>query len=296
MRMLHLFQWKLKDVIDNVQNIKEAGFDTILLTPVQPSKNDVDADKDWYKNYQVLDLSVGNSCYGYKEDLIQLCNKCKHYGLKVIQDIIITHYANTNQYGSLNVHKNVNFNLRNNPFIWRERKLIDYGSRWSITHHCNGLPGIRMDNYEYQELTFKFMNELIDCGVDGFRIDSCKMIQLPHEFNENNLFFKNLNSGLKKKSVLIGELIFEDKELIKAYNSYGIMNLTEINRDQWNYNQDMYIPFVESHDSFYDKEIGFSHKWKSEIVVKKYKNECLKHKNSMFFARPFDNSWMYANK
>ena len=74
------------------------------------------------------------------------------------------------------------------------------------------------------------------------------------------------------------------------------MNLTEINKDQWNYNQDMYIPFVESHDSFYDKEIGFSHKWKSEIVVKKYKNECLKHKNSMFFARPFDNSWMYVNK
>ena len=163
-----------------------------------------------------------------------------------MQDIIITHYANTNQYGSLNIHKNVNFNLRNNPFIWRDRKLIDYTNRWSITHHCNGLPSVRMDNYEYQELVFNFMNELIDCGVDGFRIDSCKMIQLPEEFNENNLFFKNLNSALKKKSILIGELIFENKDLIKAYNDYGIMNLTEINRDEWNYNQDMYIPFVES--------------------------------------------------
>ena len=213
-----------------------------------------------------------------------------------MQDIIITHYANTNQYGSLNIHKNVNFNLRNNPFIWRGRKLIDFNNRWSITHHCNGLPSIRMDNYEYQELVFNFMNELIDCGVDGFRIDSCKMVQLPCEFNENNLFFENLNSGLKKKSILIGELIFENKDLIKAYNDYGIMNLTEINGDAWNYNQDMYIPFVESHDSYFDKKIGFSSKWKSDVVVKKYKNECLKHKNSMFFARPFDNSWIYANK
>ena len=74
------------------------------------------------------------------------------------------------------------------------------------------------------------------------------------------------------------------------------MNLTEMNKDAWNYNQDMYIPFVESHDSFYDKEIGFSHKWGSKFVIKKYKNECLNHKNSMFFARPMDNSWIYANK
>ena len=295
MRTLHLFQWKLNDIIDHVKLIKDAGFDTILLTPIQPSKNDVDADKDWYKNYQVLDLSVGNS-YGSKEDLIQLCSKCNSYGLKVIQDIIITHYANTNQYGSLNIHKNVNFNLRNNPFIWRDRKLIDYSNRWSITHHCNGLPSVRMDNYEYQELVFNFMNELIDCGVSGFRIDSCKMIQLPYEFNENNLFFENLNNALKKKSILIGELIFENKDLIKAYNDYGIMNLTEINGDKWNYNQDMYIPFVESHDSSYDKDIGLSSTRKSDIVVQKYRNECLKHKNSMFFARPFDNSWMYANK
>ena len=44
------------------------------------------------------------------------------------------------------------------------------------------------------------------------------------------------------------------------------------------------------------KKIGFSSKWGSDLVVKKYKNECLKHKNSMFFARPFDNSWMYVNK
>ena len=295
MRTLHLFQWKLNDVIDHVKLIKDAGFDTILLTPIQPSKNDVDADKDWYKNYQVLDLSVGNS-YGSKEDLIQLCSKCNSYGLKVIQDIIITHYANTNQYGSLNIHKNVNFNLRNNPFIWRDRKLIDYSNRWSITHHCNGLPSVRMDNYEYQELVFNFMNELIDCGVDGFRIDSCKMVQLPEEFNENNLFFENLNTSLKNKSILIGELIFESQDLIKAYNDYGIMNLTEINGDKWNYNQDMYIPFVESHDSYFDKKIGFSSKWGSDLVVKKYKNECLKHKNSMFFARPLDNSWKYANK
>ena len=295
MRMLHLFQWKLNDIKDHVKLIKEAGFDTILLTPIQPSKNDIDANKDWYKNYQVLDLTIGNG-YGSKEDLIQLCSKCDSYGLKVIQDIIITHYANTNQYGSLNIHKNVNFNLRNNPFIWRDRKLIDYTNRWSITHHCNGLPSVRMDNYEYQELVFNFMNELIDCGVSGFRIDSCKMIQLPGEFNESNLFFENLNTALKKKSILIGELIFENKDLIKAYNDYGIMNLTEINRDEWKYNQDMYIPFTESHDSYLDRDIGFSSKWKSDVVIQKYRNECLKHKYSMFFARPFDNGWIYANK
>ena len=33
-----------------------------------------------------------------------------------------------------------------------------------------------------------------------------------------------------------------------------------------------------------------------KIILKKYKNECLNHKNSMFFARPCDNRRIYANK
>lgn len=295
MRFLHLFQWKLKDIISMVPQIYEAKFDAIIINVVQPTKNDLqDEEYAWYKNYQVLDLSIGNG-KGSLEDIKSLKHECDRYGIKLIFDVVITHFANVSRYGSLEIHKNVEFHLRNNPFIWREPKKIDYKNRYSITHHCNGLPSIKIENYDYQDQVFEFLNELIRLGADGFRIDSCKMIALPHEFGENNNFFKRLNSNLDKQVLLIGELIHEDINLIRQYNNYNIMNLTEINKDQWNYNQDMYLSFVESHDSYLDDEIGFSKDWSSDLVVKKYKNECLNHKNSMFYARTEDDSWKKAN-
>ena len=44
-------------------------------------------------------------------------------------------------------------------------------SRYSITHHCNGLAAIDVSNYDYQDLVAEFYNNLIDCGIDGIRID-----------------------------------------------------------------------------------------------------------------------------
>ena len=37
--ILHLFQWKLADIEKNLLTIKEQGFNSILISPVQPFKN-----------------------------------------------------------------------------------------------------------------------------------------------------------------------------------------------------------------------------------------------------------------
>ena len=42
MRMLHLFQWKLKDITDNVQYIKEAGYTTNSKINNEKSKNSLE--------------------------------------------------------------------------------------------------------------------------------------------------------------------------------------------------------------------------------------------------------------
>ena len=50
-RMLHLFQWNIKDIINVLNEVKEQGFTAILITSVQPFKNENEIDK-WYWIYQ----------------------------------------------------------------------------------------------------------------------------------------------------------------------------------------------------------------------------------------------------
>lgn len=40
MRILHLFNWRLKDIVNQLDTIKMQGFDAIQINPLQPLKNE----------------------------------------------------------------------------------------------------------------------------------------------------------------------------------------------------------------------------------------------------------------
>lgn len=289
-KILHLFQWRILDIINNLKDIKANGWTSILITPVQPSKEE--DNNNWCMRYQIKSLSIGNR-YGTKENLIELCTKAHELGINIYVDIIITHFGNNGGGDQLFIpHRDIDKALVDNQYFWREKKQIDYNSRYSITHHCNGLAAIRIENYDYQKLVMNFINELIDCGIDGIRIDSAKMIALPEEnFNENkNEFFKNLLENIKPPIYIFGEVIFEKKELIDKYQKY-IDILTEFNKNSYSLNKNKTILFIESHDTFLDKLIGYSSSWDKEIIINQYRFLAKDFEKVLFFARPFDDSW-----
>lgn len=289
-KILHLFQCNIAYIMENLKEIKNSGWTSILITPTQPSKEE--ESEAWYMRYQVIGLTIGNR-YGTKEQLIELCKKAHTLGLNIYVDIIVTHFANAGDgEKELIVHKKVDKNLINNPYFWREKKYIDYNNRYSVTHHCNGLAAIRTDNYDYQDLIIKFLNELIDCGIDGVRLDSAKMIATPEEdFKElPNMFFKRVFENIKKPLYTFGEVIFEKKELIEKYQKY-IDVLTEFSKNSYNLNKDKSILFIESHDTFNDEKIGYTSRWKTEKIVNEYEYLIRDFKKVLFYARPFDDTW-----
>ena len=289
MKILHMFNWNLKDIINNLEEIKESQWDYILISPVQPSK---EPNGDWYMNYQITDLSIGNH-HGSKEDLIKLCNKAHKLGIGIFVDVIVTHFANAGG-GELELipHELVNKKFTNNTYIWRDKKYINYKDRNSVINHCNGLATVRLDNYDYQDIVIEFLNELIDCGIDGIRIDSCKLISLPEE--NGNHFFTRVLEGLKKDILVFGEIIFESKELIQKYQKY-IYVLNEFNKYSYDIDRDRLITFIESHDSFLDSTIRYTSNWSQDKVDSEYriiKNDF----NILYYTRPFSDSWKYVNK
>ena len=285
-KMLHLFQWEIKDIINVLNKVKEQGFTAILITSVQPFKNEDEIDK-WYWVYQPLGLKIGNR-FGTKKDLTELCNKANEIGLKVYVDVIVTHFASANN--PMEINPDVDKELSTNENFWKERKQIkdwEWEDRYKVTHYCHGMPCTRTDNFDYQNLVINFLNELIECGVKGFRFDSGKSISLPEE--DGNMFFDRVIGNLNNKDELdvFAEVIFVNKYLADLYTKH-----VNILTNSFVSDKTKAIVYVESHDSYLDKKIGVTRHMSSDMVVNEY--EVLFKAgfvNTMFYARPFDDTW-----
>lgn len=286
MRILHCFRWKLKDVIDNLQYIKNQNFDTILITPVQPHKeiNKDYINEEWWKYYQPLDFTIGNDL-GSKEDLKELAKECSKLNIKLIIDVVLNHVANEN-YDDLIPNENVNPIIKNNKWFYKEHKRIhNWDNEYENTHYCPNLPSLNLDNWELQDIIKKFLDELIECGVNGFRVDSAKHIGLPR----NGISFYNriIKPYFNKGIIIMSEVINTTEELINAFSEYGLVLTNTTNCDH-----NKIVTFASSHDSdLNDGDMGYTRNLDESIIVRDYIELTKYYPNTLYFPRSFSDWW-----
>ena len=272
---IHLLEWKLTDIIPKLKTIKDCGYDFIQISPIQPCKEG----NEWWKLYQPYSLKIGNRI-GTKEDLINLCSEAKKYNIKIIVDVVVNHMASSDT-GEIKPHEKVDKRLTSNSEFWRPCLPIDnWDDRCQVITRCDGLPTLRLERYDIQNLIIKFLNELIDCGCDGIRFDSGKSIALPEE---NSNFWIRVMDNLKNKEQLFNyaEVIFADKDLLDKYNKY-----INVITNSWSSNKSKMVTYCESHDSFLG--LGWSKKMTDDMLVKEWE-VLLKNRewNVLFYARPW---------
>lgn len=279
MRIIHLLNWNLNDVRKHLDQIAYQNFDAIQITPIQTMKED--CIKHWWMSYQPTSFEIGN-VYGSKEDLINLCRDAQLRNLKIYADVICNHMAGKND-GSLFPHENVDPKLRNDPLVWKEAKAIDnWDDRHQVINYCLGLPGLNLSNENLQNKIIAFLNELVDCGIDGFRFDAAKNIALPSEGLD---FWPKTIYSLKKYPLfLYGELIFLSYDLAREYSQYLKILTNESHLESHNL-----VKFTESHDSFY--EFAYTKDLSSRELINQYATICSHYEHTLYFPRPFDDSW-----
>jgi hypothetical protein len=134
-----------------------------------------------------------------------------------------------------------------------------------------------------QDLILKFLNELIDCGISGFRFDSGKGMALPEEGSD--FWVRVLNNLNNKELFNYAEVIFANNELIDRYCKYVrvVTNCSGSNKNKL-------VVFVENHDSYLG--LGWTRKMTDEILIKEWQ-VLLNNKewNVLFYTRPFSNLW-----
>ena len=283
MRIIHMFQWQLKDIINSLEIIKKQGFEAIQISPVQPCKEG----NEWWCCYQPKAFEIGNK-YGSKKELIELCTKANELNIKIIADVICNHVANAGGgMNRLNPHPEVAADMVSNSYFWKEKRDIsNWNDRREVINYCMGLPGLETSNYDLQDKIIDFLNSLIDCGVSGYRFDAAKNIALPSERCD---FWIRVLNGLKKKDLFnYAEVIFTPKNIIDQYCKY-INVLT----DSFGSDKNKLVTFCETHDSYLnDGPTGYTKRMSDGMVVNEYRILTKNYPNTLFYCRPFNDTWM----
>ena len=273
MKILHLFQWRINDIIPELKTIKDQGFDAIQISPIQGTK---DSGMEWWKLYQPINLKIGNEQIGSKKDLINLIQEARKYNIRIIVDIVLRHVAGDETY-PLKPHRNVDPELLQYLAEPIEAVNID-NDRWQCTRRCTGMPMLDYDNVKLRKLYRHFLDELVFIGVDGFRLDQLKHYALPEEGGKALELFSRYN--------MYGEAINCSKELLNKYSKY-MKVLTEGRPSDIT----KLVAKFESHDDYLD--LGLTKRMTDEMRLTEWDilvNQ-LQGCDCLYYARPFETLW-----
>ncbi len=210
--VLHCWSWKMSEIQANLDKIKNAGFKSIQISPMQPQldyyydPNYAKWEDQWWKLYQPLGFTIatGNNqnVLGNKDDLRNLCSSASQKGIKIIVDVVANHLAGGND-------KQLNWNVQNiEPEIYNQNLIHTLGNKtaaqdptynshtdWIVQGAIGGFPDLQTENPIVQNRVLSLLKEYIDVGVSGFRFDAAKHIETPDDGEYASNFWPTVLNG-----------------------------------------------------------------------------------------------------
>ena len=229
--VLHCFNWSYNEIKNNLADIAQAGYTAVQTSPVQKPKSYsssyTNMSGQWWKLYQPLTLSIadGGTWLGTRAELISLCSEADNYNIKVIVDIVANHMANNSDGGGYShLDSNVESDLKNSAYYHTETYGANDDSRYEMTHGHIGMPDLNTGNSYVQSRVLGLLKDCVDCGVDGFRFDAAKHIELPSDDSSTRSdFWSTVIDGIKayKSDVFCyGEILNTAGTSISNYTTY----------------------------------------------------------------------------
>lgn len=288
--ILHCWCWSFKTIEANLPKIKDAGWTAIQTSPANTCLvgdyggmeiYSEDLNGKWYYHYQPTDWKIGNYQLGTRDDFISMCKAAEKLGIGVIVDVLPNHTTPRLDQISDDFYKAVGgkeklFHKGN------ERGIINWGDRLECTtYKMGGLPDVNTENPLFQDYFMKYMNDLIDCGADGFRFDTAKHIGLPDDpkdpYSKENDFWliftglKPINGEMlhnKENLFIYGEVLQGGNSREDAYSNfmgvtasnYGSVVREALKNEKMSAKglldwknvagEDKIVTWVESHDTY----------------------------------------------
>lgn len=285
--IFHAWCWSFKTIKDNIQEIKDAGYDAIQVSPPQECKENRNCPKcnqkgrkcctcftkNWYYHYQPTNFKIGNCQLGTREDFKTMCDAAKEHNIKIIVDVVANHVSIDVDAVSDDV-KNIQDVFHNQGEL-SDKVAADWKDRWKITQRdLLGLRDLNTGNPRVQEMIKNYMNDCLICGAWGFRYDAAKHIELPNDVDGNygSNFWPNITGSVPLYRQY-GEVLQDSVSRFDKYAKY--MNVTASNYGEkirnairgkyldHNYimsyesdgvRDDELVTWVESHDNYANEQ------------------------------------------
>jgi len=180
--ILHAWNWKLNDIKSRLQQIKDAGYNSIQISPMQPKVDKTNyatqsTKSQWWKYYQPLEFKVAENnetILGTKEELTSLCSKAKELGISIVVDIVANHLSGSNGVYNGQVYTQY-------PLHSYNGNTDDASCQATVHGRVGGLPDVDTSNSTVQNKIADMLCEYLECGIKGFRFDTAKHIETPDD-------------------------------------------------------------------------------------------------------------------
>lgn len=195
--MVHLFEWPWAAIANECETfLGPYGFGGVQISPpyehrvIFSPEWDTDVKRPWYEAYQPISYKL-HSRRGTREDLIDMVQRCNNVGVRIYADVVFNHMCGGDagvNYGTAGSYADAgNYNFPGVPYT-RDQFNVPKGTCPSgdgvvnnyqdanNVRNCNlvGLLDLDTSLESVQQSAADYLNDLINIGVAGFRVDTAK--------------------------------------------------------------------------------------------------------------------------
>jgi alpha-amylase len=214
---VHLFEWGWQDVASECENFLGAnGYSAVQVSPPQEH---ITGDT-WWTRYQPVSYQL-ISRGGNRTEFIDMVNRCKAVGVDIYVDAVINHMANGAGTGTAGSDYGEYQYPAYSPWDFHNPcDVINYNDRWQV-QNCElvGLPDLNTDANYVQNNIAAYLQDLINLGVAGFRIDAAKHMPAAD--------ITNLLSKINGMPLIFQEVIDQGGEAVTSVEYIGNGLVTE---------------------------------------------------------------------
>ncbi|WP_036820144.1 alpha-amylase family glycosyl hydrolase [Photobacterium sanctipauli] len=205
--ILHAFDWPYQRVAKHAQEIANAGYKTVLVSPPMKSHKSQQGTK-WWQRYQPQDYRIIDNQLGNTLDFKAMTTALKKHDIDIYVDVVFNHMANEAYLRSdLNYPSaDIQAEYCSSKQYFEELRLFgdlssplfteydfvnafpikDWNDPWQVQHgrisggqDDPGLPTLKCNENVVKQQQ-KYLIALKQLGVKGFRIDAAKHLTLEH--------------------------------------------------------------------------------------------------------------------
>ncbi|XP_076063077.1 alpha-amylase-like isoform X2 [Oratosquilla oratoria] len=187
--MVHLFEWTWPDIANECERyLAPAGFCAVQISPPMEHVVAQKEKQPWWQRYQPVSYKL-ISRSGDEDDFVDMVHRCNAVGVRIVVDAVINHMAALGRMGGGSGGSGFDADSRDFPAVpynaedFTPRRLCpsgdgnihDYQNTQEVRNcYLLGLTDLYGASGHVRKTVAAYLNQLIDIGVMGFRVDAAK--------------------------------------------------------------------------------------------------------------------------